>query len=283
MGDECSPVDIEIGTISKCATKSREKISNLEEIVRKGEYYMRCNQCGKIIPKTNQNSINYYGTHMIVCGKHYMQYYKYGKFLDESPKSNNDSNEYEITNEGVWIYCFNRKNEPSGKFLIDIDDLEKVMTKKWRYWKNSFYTGNYQPIQIHTFLLNPQKGEVVDHINGNRADNRRCNLRVTIQQNNLLNKEILSNNTSGVAGVSWDKERKKWASEIRMNGIRCHLGRFDNIEDAVYARYIAEQKLFKEFRSTRNDKKILEYVDLCEKKEEINKYVNNKLQEKYSA
>ena len=42
---------------------------------------MKCNQCGKDIPKTNQHTILYNGTPLLVCGKHYSQYVKYGKFL----------------------------------------------------------------------------------------------------------------------------------------------------------------------------------------------------------
>ena len=243
---------------------------------------MKCNQCGKSIPATNQHSINYHGISMIVCGKHYSQYIKFGKFLDESQKTCFDSNEYEITKEGTWIYCFNRNNEPSGKFLIDTEDLEKVLTKKWRFWKGQYFTGNYQPIQIHTWLLSPPENMVVDHINGNRADNRKSNLRIVPQSKNLINKAILSNNKSGVAGVCWDKQRNKWISEIRMDGIKCYLGRYEKIEDAVYVRYTAELILFKEFRSTRNDNKILEYANNCKRQKELKNYVEKRLQEKYS-
>lgn len=243
---------------------------------------MKCNQCGKTIPATNQHQINYNGCPMIVCGKHYSQYVKYGKFLDESPKSIKDSNEYEITEEGTWIYCFNKNNEPSGKFLIDTEDLEKVIAKKWRFWKGRYYTGNYNPIAIHTWLMLPPKDAVVDHINGNPADNRKSNLRIVPQAKNIINKAIQVNNKSGIAGVSWDKERQKWIAEIRMDGIKCYLGRYNDLEDAVYVRYYAELKLFKEFRSNRNDEKILEYVDLCRNKEMLEKYVMNRLQNKFS-
>ena len=123
---------------------------------------------------------------------------------------------------------------------------------------------------------------VIDHINGNRADNRRSNLRIVPQSKNLINKAILSNNKSGVSGVFFDKERKKWTAEIRMDGIKCYLGRYEKMEDAVYVRYIAEKMLFKEFRSTRNDDKILEYVNNCKRKEELKNYVEKRLQEKYS-
>lgn len=242
---------------------------------------MKCNQCGKDIPITNQHQINYFGTSLIVCGKHYSQYIKYGKFIDASPYSCKDSNEYEITKDGAWIYCFNRQEQPSGKFLIDEDDLEKVIQKKWRFWKGRYYTGNQKPITIHQFLMNPAEGCVVDHINGNVADNRRSNLRVITQQKNLINKAIMSNNKSGVAGVCWDKQRNKWAAEIRMDNIKCALSRYNKIEDAVYARYYAELRLFKEFRPTRNDDVIFSYIIDCTNKEMIEKYVDERLKLKF--
>lgn len=243
---------------------------------------MKCNQCGKEIPKTNTHSINYNGTSMILCGKHYSQYVKYGKFLDNDQKSIFDANEYEITSEGVWIYTFNRRNEPSGKFLIDLDDLEEVLKHKWRFWQNSYFTGNTKPISIHRFLMNPNKEEVVDHINGNRQDNRRQNLRVITQQKNLINRAILSNNNTGIAGVWFDKNRNKWCAEIRMDGIKCYLGRYENKEDAAFARYIAELKLFKEFRSTRNDSILIPLAQTSSNKEKIIEYVDERLQKKFS-
>lgn len=242
---------------------------------------MKCNQCGKDIPKTNQHSINYNGTSMIVCGKHYSQYIKYGKFLDESPKSCFDANEYEIDGDRVWIYCFNRRNEISAKFCIDLQDLDRVIAHKWRFWKGRIFTGNAKPTSITSFLLEPAANVVIDHIDNNPLNNCRNNLRATTQANNLLNKSLLSNNTSGVAGVSWDTERKKWAVEIRMNGIRCHLGRWSNINDAVYCRYYAETRLFKEFRSKSNDNKIMSYIVDCNDKDHIERYVDEKLHSKF--
>ena len=243
---------------------------------------MKCNQCGKTIPATNTHSINYNGIQMIVCGKHYSQYIKYGHFLDESPKSCFDSNEYEIVPEGVWIYTFNRKQEPSGKFLIDLDDLDTVIAKKWRFWKGNYMTGNQNPISISRFLMRPTECQIVDHINGDRTDNRRCNLRLTTQQNNLLNKAVLSNNTTGITGVWFRKDRSRWAAEIRMNGIKCFLGNYVEKADAAFARWYAEQKLFKEFRSNRNDEYLIALAQTCDRKEEIEKNIDNRLHSKYS-
>ena len=244
---------------------------------------MKCNQCGKEIPSTNTHSIVYNSMSLILCGKHYSQYIKYGHFLDSDSKSCHDMNEYEITPEGVWIYTFNRKCEPSGKFLIDLDDLERVLSKKWRYWKGRYYTGNVEIVQISRFIMESSEEEVIDHINGNPADNRRCNLRVTTQNKNLLNKELLSTNTTGISGVWYDNNRKKWCAEIKMNGIKCMLGRYDEKADAAFVRYYAETKLFKEFRSNRNDKYLVALAQTSSNKEKLIPYVDNRLHEKYAS
>lgn len=238
---------------------------------------MKCNQCGKTIAATNTHTVTCDGLQMLVCGKHYSQFVKYGKFLDESPKSTHDGNEYEVVGDSVWVYCFNRKCEPSGKFVIDLADLKKVAKHKWRYWKGRFYTGNTKPISITSFLMNTPAGLVVDHIDNDPSNNRRCNLRVTIQQKNLLNKSLSTKNTSGIQGVRWNEKRKAWEVEIRMNYTRCHLSRWKELADAVYARYYAETLLFKEFRSKSNDEKILEYIIDCNQKPLIEKYVEEKL------
>lgn len=243
---------------------------------------MKCEQCGKEIKATNCFSIRYHGQSMKVCGKHYAQYLKHGHFLDSIQKTCFDQNEYEITDEGVWIYTFNRQQEPSGKFLIDLEDLDTVIVKKWRCWKGSYYTGNSNPITIHQFLLNASSDMVIDHINGNRADNRKSNLRICSQQQNLCNVAIKSNNKSGIAGVCWDKKRNKWVAEIRFNYIKCFLGRYSDFADAVYVRYYAEQKVFKEYRSTRNDEKILSIIENCHRKAELEKYVDERISEKYN-
>lgn len=243
---------------------------------------MKCNQCGKEIQSTNCFSINYNGESIKVCGKHYAQYRKHGHFLDNVQRTCFDLNEFEITDEGVWIYTFNRRQEPSGRFLIDIDDLDKVIVKKWRCWKGDYYTGNFRPIPIYRFLLETDENQVIDHINGNRSDNRRKNLRVCTQQQNLQNKALSSLNTSGVAGVSFDKQRKKWIAEIRFDYKKCFLGRYENIEDATFVRYYAETQLFKEFRSTRNDERILKLIEKCFRKEELKKYVDRRLLEKFN-
>lgn len=82
----------------------------------------------------------------------------------------------------------------------------------------------------------------IDHINGNRSDNRIENLRVVSNAENQRNSKIRSTNTSGAAGVSWNKRCAKWQARITVNHKRIHLGYFGNKDDAIAARKSAEIK-----------------------------------------
>jgi len=80
----------------------------------------------------------------------------------------------------------------------------------------------------------------IDHINGNRMDNRIENLRDVSASENSHNSKRPKNNTSGFPGVSWNIQRQKWMAYICVNNRRIHLGLFDDIDDAVQARKMAK-------------------------------------------
>jgi hypothetical protein len=82
----------------------------------------------------------------------------------------------------------------------------------------------------------------IDHIDGNRANNKLKNLRAVSPHENQKNKAIGSKNTSGYLGVRWRNEKGKWVSTIRYKGKKIHLGYFDEIQDAIAARKQAEKK-----------------------------------------
>jgi hypothetical protein len=94
----------------------------------------------------------------------------------------------------------------------------------------------------------PAKGMDIDHINGDRADNRVANLRTATRSQNLSNKRMDDRNTSGVTGVSWYKAYGKWNAQIHVQRKRINLGYFESLEDAAAARRDAEVKYFGEFR-----------------------------------
>ncbi|MCK9544728.1 MAG: HNH endonuclease [Novosphingobium sp.] len=80
----------------------------------------------------------------------------------------------------------------------------------------------------------------IDHINGVRDDNRIENLRVVSLRENCRNQRLRKTNTSGVAGVCWDKRDMKWRSRICADGRYISLGNFSRLEDAAKARAKAE-------------------------------------------
>jgi hypothetical protein len=72
----------------------------------------------------------------------------------------------------------------------------------------------------------------VDHIDGDRLNNRWSNLREANKSENCKNQGLSSRNKSGCKGVWWDKAREKYQAYITADGKRHNLGRFDSLEEA---------------------------------------------------
>lgn len=83
--------------------------------------------------------------------------------------------------------------------------------------------------------------KMVDHINGCKSDNRWVNLREVDTSENGKNAPIPITNKSGVIGVRWRKEMKKWVAKIKVNQRDYHLGYFSELADAAAARTRAEK------------------------------------------
>lgn len=84
--------------------------------------------------------------------------------------------------------------------------------------------------------------EEIDHINGDRCDNRIANLRTASRSENSRNLKRPVTNTTGTVGVHWDAQRAKWCAAIQVDRVMIQLGRFDRFEDAVAARKGAERE-----------------------------------------
>jgi hypothetical protein len=96
----------------------------------------------------------------------------------------------------------------------------------------------HRVIWCHVYGEWPDKDMVIDHINGDKRDNRLQNLRLVTHSENSKNLSRSKSNLSGVVGVH--KRDGKWIAQIRNNYKHIALGSFDNFEDAVAARKEAE-------------------------------------------
>lgn len=113
---------------------------------------------------------------------------------------------------------------------------------------STWHDGRSWPQTLHGFLMGAPKGTHVDHINGDKLDNRRSNLRVVTPQKNQINRKRLNrNNRSGVRGVDRaGKGTKPWRAQITVDYKNYQLGFFSTIEEATEARQVAELKFYGE-------------------------------------
>lgn len=195
--------------------------------------------CGNI---TYCTSTNLKRTKSCGCSKGY-----YGSL------SNRKTNNYDLDNFDCGV-GYTRKGEP---FYFDKEDYKIISEYCWCYSRFGYVitdSNKYQTIKdkkglaMHRLVLDYWDYNFdIDHINNNKSDNRKCNLRIVTRSQNFMNKKKQKNNTSGVTGVYWDKSRNKWLSSIQLNGVQKHLGRFDDKDDAIVARKMAEDKYFGEY------------------------------------
>lgn len=145
------------------------------------------------------------------------------------------------------------KSKAHGDVLVLIDESDSWAVK-YNWYINMMGHGklrvmayfNGKVVYLHRLLLDFPKG-VVDHINGNPLDNRRCNLRATTQTNNVRNSAPHKDRKSKYKGTCYQADRGKWAVYIRMNGKSKFLGRFTDEISAAKAYDKKAKELFGEY------------------------------------
>lgn len=136
--------------------------------------------------------------------------------------------------------------------IVDDKDYEYLNQWKWYvdtkgYARHTHYLGKrdgkYQQIawKMHRLVNNTPVGMETDHINRNKLDNRRMNLRSVTNTQNQMNRNLQKNNTSGYKGVKWSESSNKWVSQISVNRKRIYLGSYADIEAAWLARKLGER------------------------------------------
>jgi len=199
--------------------------------------FRKCSICGNTKEVWRFKSGNLY------CKKHYHQMNYFGEIRNGSQRRKD--NIFETKSDITEIHF------DSGELaLIDTEDLKFIKQCYWGFDGWGYLHGriNGKLARMHRHLLGFPSG-VVDHINRNKMDNRKANLRIGTQRDNSRNLSIAKNNTSGATGVYRIKDSKvnNWTAEIMVNRNKVYLGRFETIDEAKKVRKQAEIKYFGEY------------------------------------
>lgn len=177
------------------------------------------------------------------CNKHYLRMYNNGTV---EPKQRRRTNTYKIM-EGITIVTTGN----GRTFTVDTADLEAVQHYSWCYSKTGYLVANIRGkvTKLHRYLLQPDAEFVIDHINGDPSDNRRCNLRLCSRKENARNSAPSRSSKTGIVGVKIVSSGK-YVAQIMVDRKQIILGTFDTLEAASEARKQAEQHYFSEFSPT---------------------------------
>lgn len=229
----------------------------------------KCYYCGSTHKVTN-----YLNKGVYVCNKHRSQIREYGKVI----LSRNDPNVIRIYEDYAEFDTRDKYGNTNGTFIIDLDmvDFIKVNKMHKHYSGYACYKmkkdGKTINIRLHRYIMNVHNESpniIVDHINQNKSDNRKCNLRLTTYEGNGRNVKEYSHNTSGHKGISWSKRDSCWEVYIHRHNKKISLGLYHDFNRAIYIREIAELVFFGEYSS--------QYEYLCNKynKDKYIKYMES--------
>jgi len=138
----------------------------------------------------------------------------------------------------------------TGKFaLVDDEDFEKLNQYKWHVYKIGYIYARVSKkyTYMHRLIMDARKGMEVDHINHDKLDNQKSNLRICTRQQNEHNQKPQKNGSSQYKGVCFHKSRNKWQAMIRFNGIKQYIGCYPTEAEAAHAYNLKATELFGEF------------------------------------
>lgn len=143
-----------------------------------------------------------------------------------------------------------------GKYaLVDDEDFEFLSQWKWTFDATTGYAYRRQhlpssrkhqkcrKVYMHRLINQTPEGMLTDHINRDRLDNQRSNLRTVTKSQSQFNRNKPTNNSSGYKGISWSKRDKIWVVNLQLNRVRVFRGYFKDLDKAIKARQEAEKSL----------------------------------------
>ena len=197
------------------------------------------------------------------CKKHLMQMYRHGHILERTIF---DRNEWILYIHQGYAECitYDKEFNENGRVKFDIDDFDKLKDKKIYICNHNgkiyaiISAPNLHKILAHRFVMGIHDEEysirrVIDHINGDTLDNRKENLRICSQGNNMTN----IRKQGKIVGVNKLRDGK-FSARIMKDYKTFDLGNYDSYEEAVLARITREKEICGEFGSNKDLYYILE-------------------------
>ena len=124
----------------------------------------------------------------------------------------------------TWLKTHKYSNKKIGDVCGSLDN---------GYIRMCIYKQRHHAHQLAwLYIYGEYRLDAIDHSNGNKTDNRICNLRKASVSENAYNRKMNIKNTSGVKGVTWHKRAKKWQVVITFNKIHKYLGMYSDINKA---------------------------------------------------
>lgn len=172
-------------------------------------------------------------------------------------EANKKYNTYNLS--GEYGIGYTSKGE---EFYFDLDDYDKIKDYCWNKNEkgyiicNQYNASNKKQIKVrmHRIIVDCPDDLEVDHINHNVIDNRKNNLRICNHNKNSMNRNMRSDNTSGITGVRWSDRYNKWEASIGFKGKRL-VKRFVQLTDAINQRKKWEEELFGNYSYNNSIKK----------------------------
>jgi hypothetical protein len=142
------------------------------------------------------------------------------------------------------------------KALVDDEDFERLSVYKWyahsgyAYRRVTTAPKKNKLIGMHRVIINANEGEYIDHIDGDKLNNQKNNLRLCSYAQNNYNQNLPKRNITGFKGITQHPDTKRWRATIMHNYKIKHLGYFKEKLDAVKAYDKAALELFGDFAKT---------------------------------
>lgn len=133
--------------------------------------------------------------------------------------------------------------------LIDDEDLHFFINRRWSVDSLGYVASRSKKSfdRLHRLVAKATNEHLVDHIDGNKLNNKKSNLRICSNAQNLQNRGANRNNSSGKKGVYFNKKSGKWIAQIGVGNKRIHVGTFSDVNDAAAAYKEASIRLHKDF------------------------------------